>query len=145
MEQKIEPFNSDDISRVEAQRKWVREHYEPEAEHKYETIDGKLNLLDTIIRNKWIEPSETLKLQCLGITLGDALVQRLDLKWMSVEDEYGRDPALIMEGTSIVLFPLTMISKRIEAGEEVDIYEIFNGICAKVEEIKKIELTNQST
>jgi hypothetical protein len=38
MEQKIEPFNADDLARVEAQRKWIREHYEPDSEHKYDTL-----------------------------------------------------------------------------------------------------------
>ncbi len=140
MEQKIEPFNADDFARVEAQRKWVREHYEPDSEHKYDTLEGKLTLLDAIIQNKWVDPSETVKLQSLGITLGDAFVQHLNLKWMSVEDEYGRDPAVVLEGTSIVLFPLTMISKRIERGEDVDVYDIFEGVCNKVRELKE-ELT----
>ena len=56
---------------------------------------------------------------------------------MAIEDELGRDPALILEGTSIKLFPLTMISKRIEKGESVDVYDLFEGICEKVFEIKK--------
>ncbi|MGD8500174.1 MAG: hypothetical protein PVJ86_05975 [Phycisphaerales bacterium] len=38
MEQKIEPFNADDLARVEAQRKWIREHHEPDSEHKYDTL-----------------------------------------------------------------------------------------------------------
>jgi hypothetical protein len=38
MEQKIELFNANDLARVEAQRKWIREHYEPDSEHKYDTL-----------------------------------------------------------------------------------------------------------
>ena len=34
-----------------------------------------------------------------------------------VEDEKGRDPAIRIPGTTVILFPLTMISKRIERGE----------------------------
>ena len=60
---------------------------------------------------------------------------------MSIEDEYGRDPALIFEGTSIVVFPLTMISKRIEKGEDIDVYDLFKGICSIIEEQKKKEMT----
>jgi hypothetical protein len=137
MEQKIEELSSEDISRVEAQRKWVREHYPPESEEKYQTLDGKLMLLDAILKNKWIEPNETLKLQCLGITFGDALAQKLGLKWVAVEDEYGRDPALIAEGTSIITFPLTSISKRIENGEGVDVFNLFENACAKINELKQ--------
>ncbi len=137
MEQKVEELSSRDIARVEAQRKWVREHYPPESEEKYQTIDGKLVLLDAILKNKWIEPNETVKLQCLGITFGDALAQKLDLKWVAAEDEYGRDPALIVEGTSIIIFPLTSISKRIENGEEIDVFILFENACAKINELKQ--------
>jgi hypothetical protein len=42
-----------------------------------------------------------------------------------VEDDYGRDPALILEGTSIISFPLTAISKRVQAGEAVDVRSLF--------------------
>jgi hypothetical protein len=137
MEQKVEELSSEDIAKIEAQRKWVREHYPPESEEKYQTLDGKLVLLDAILKNKWIEPNETVKLQCLGITFGDSLAQRLGLKWVAVEDEYGRDPALIAEGTSIITFPLTSISKRIENGEEVDVLNLFENACAKINELKQ--------
>jgi hypothetical protein len=137
MEQKIEELSQEETARVEAQRKWVREHYPPESEEKYQTLEGKLVLLDAILKNKWIEPNETVKLQCLGITFGDALAQRLGLKWVAVEDEYGRDPALIAEGTSIITFPLTSISKRIENSEEVDVFKLFENACAKINELKQ--------
>lgn len=137
MEQKVEDLSQDDITRVEAQRKWVREHYPPESERKYQSLEGKLVLLDTILKNKWINPNETVKLQCLGITFGDALAQKLGLKWVAVEDEYGRDPALIVEGTSIITFPLTSISKRIERGEDIDVFNLFDTACAKLDELKR--------
>jgi len=137
MKQKVEELSQEDITRVEAQRKWVRGHYPTESEHKYQSLEGKLALLDTILRNKWIEPHETVKLQCLGITFGDALAQKLGLKWVAVEDEHGRDPALIVEGTSIKAFPLTSISKRIERGEEVDAFSLFEIACEQINELKQ--------
>src|SRR6516165_12396147 len=94
MTQKIEALLAEDAHSLEQQRTWVRDHYEPDARHQYETIEGKLRLLDTIIRASWIDPTETWKLQSLGITFGDALVQKMGLSWVMVEDEYGRDPAL---------------------------------------------------
>lgn len=129
MPQKFHTLSSNDTSDLEAKRRWVREHYEPEAEYKYLTLEGKLALLDVILSNNWVGQDETLKLQCLGITFGDALEQKLGLEWRMVEDEYGRDPALVHTGTSIVLFPQTSISKRIEAGETVDVFDLFNSAC----------------
>jgi hypothetical protein len=133
MQQKIEPLNTDDTANLEAKRKWVRNHYDEAARFKYETLDGKLHLLDTILRNKWIAPTETLKLQCLGITYGDALAQKLGLEWVAVEDEKGRDPALTKAGTSVLVFPMTSISKRIERGEDIEMYEFFVAACSTIE------------
>ena len=136
MDQRVEPLKSTDQANLEAKRKWVRDHYDESAQHEYDTLEGKLRLLDTILRNRWIAPEETLKLQCLGVTFGDALVQRLGLAWVAVEDSQGRDPALIVEGTSILVFPLTSISKRIERGEQVVIDDLFDGACATIERLR---------
>jgi len=139
MDQKIEPLTGDEAAHVQKQRIWVREHYEPHAEHKYDTIEGKLNLLKAILDAGWIEPEETWKLQSLGITFGDALSQKMNLIWVTVEDEYGRDPALMVPKTTILVFPLTAISKRIERGESVDVFSLFDEFCQFVIDQKSIE------
>jgi hypothetical protein len=136
VDQKFQPLNPDDIADLEAKRTWVREHYDEAARHRYDTLDGKLRLLDAILQNKWIAPDETLKLQCLGVTFGDALAQRLGLTWVAVEDDYGRDPALTLDGTSVRVFPLTSISKRIERGEEVEVYGLFEEACTTIERLR---------
>src|SRR5258706_6465121 len=92
--QKIEALSGEDAAHAEKQRAWVRGHYEPEAQHKYETIDGKFRLLQVILDEGWIESTETWKLQSLGIAFGDILAQGLGLKWVLVDDEHGRTPAL---------------------------------------------------
>ncbi len=53
MNQVIESPNAEDIADVDAMRKWVREHYEPEAEHNYDTVEGKLVLINGILQNGW--------------------------------------------------------------------------------------------
>lgn len=134
--QKIEPLSTKDVAQVEKQRGWVRDHCEPHAQQRYETLEGKLTILDTILRNKWVEPTETWKLQSLGITFGDALAEKMGLIWVAVEDEHGRDPALQDPGTTIVMFPLTTISKRIERGETVDVRDLFAQACLTIERLK---------
>ena len=79
--------------------------------------------------------SETNKLQCLGITLGDALAQDLGMEWVMVEDENGRDPAIRFPGTTVIVFPLTMISKRIEDGEPVNVADLFSRVSARIREL----------
>ncbi|HUO92567.1 MAG TPA: DUF3806 domain-containing protein [Rhizomicrobium sp.] len=135
MEQKIEPLSDEDAHHVERQRTWVRGYpLEEHARHNYETIEGKLRLLQNILDAGWIEPTEKWMLQSLGICLGDALAQKLGLNWIAVEDDFGRTPSLEVPGSTLILFPLTAISKRIERGEKVDVSELFDGFCEMVAE-----------
>jgi hypothetical protein len=136
MDQKVEPLAPDDVVHIERQRAWVRGHYEPDAQHHYGSVEGKLRLLDGILRSNFIAPSETWKLQSLGITFGDALAQQIGLSWVAIEDEHGRDPALQYANTSLIVFPLTMISKRVERGDSFDVYELFEGICQTIAHAK---------
>ena len=140
MRQIIREISDEMKLRIEAQRDWVRNHYDADSLAKYDSFDGKLELLDIIIKSNWIEKDEKYKLQCLGLAIGDALVQGLNFTWIEVEDEYGTDPALKLGDTSLILFPLTMISKRIENDEKVDVFELFEKIKLKVIELKdKVE------
>ena len=58
------------------------------------------------------------------------------MEWIMVEDESGRDPAVRLPGTSIILFPPTMSARRIERGEQVDVFKMFNGMTAQEEDLK---------
>ena len=136
MKQKIGPLSAEHAAQTEKQRGWVRDHYEEDSRHQYDSVEGKVVLLDTILRSDWIQPQETWKQQGLGVTFGDILVQKLGLDWVTVEDDYGNDPGLQDPETSILLFPLTAISKRIERGESVDVRELIQFFCQKVEELR---------
>jgi hypothetical protein len=56
--------------------------------------------------------------------------------WWMVEDEYGRDPAIRLKQTSLLLFPLTMISKRVEDGECVDVRTLYEGLVSRFAELR---------
>jgi hypothetical protein len=129
VEQRVSKPTDPELTQLETQRSWVRDHYDEAARTQYDTLDGKLRLLQAILDAGWIEPTETLKLQSLGVTLGDALAQEMGLEWVTVEDEFGQTAALRFPGTTVLAFPRTMISKRVERGERVDVKNLFLGIC----------------
>jgi Domain of unknown function (DUF3806) len=131
--QLVEDLQDEDAARLDAQRAWVLDHYENRK--AADSVEGKLRLLHTILENKWIEPHETWKLQSLGVILGDAFAQEFNLAWKMVSDNHGRDPALIVPDTTIKLFPLTMISKRVEDGRDVDVVELFGAVCGHVKAV----------
>ena len=136
MSQELYPLSHEMAQDIEAKRSWVKNHYTSESKSKYDTVEGKLHLLDIILKSSWIEKEETLKLQCLGITLGDAFAQGFSLEWIEVKDTFGNDPALQLPNSSIIIYPLTMISKRIELGEDVDIYKLYTWLKDKITEIQ---------
>lgn len=137
MEQHVLRPTESDLAEIDKQRSWVRNHYDVEARHKYETLEGKLHLLQVILDSGWIEPDETAKLQNLGIAFGDAMAQELGLEWVIVDDEYGHSPSLRFPGTTVIAFPRSMISKRVERGDKVDVREMFRGICADMRMMSK--------
>lgn len=120
---------------LDESRSWIKGHFSEEAEANYASIDAKLAVVRANLAQGWVGAEDTWKLQALGIALGDALADELMLDWITIDDEYGCVPALNWPGTSIVLYPLTMISQRIEAGETVDVDVMFEQTREKLQEI----------
>jgi len=88
------------------------------------------------IDDKLVRSEQTYDLQCLGVVLGQVFARQTPLKWVTVEDQFGRDLALQYPGTTVIVFPLTMISKRVEDGREIDVAAIYRTVAAHVEEMK---------
>jgi hypothetical protein len=136
MEQKVGPLSLEDAENLDGARNWLKEHFTEHAEEKYAALDGKLRLLETILHERWLKPDETSKLQSLGVAFGDALVQKLGMEWVIVEDEFGRTPSVCFRDTKLMAYPLTAISKRIEDGEDVNVYDLFELFCQRLATMK---------
>lgn len=119
---------------------WIRAsvlvtvHLGRQLEQDNEAIGTIQKLLD----GGFVARDATFDLQCLGIVFGKLIVETvMDVDWAMVEDEYGRDPAVRYLDTSLLVFPMTMISKRVEEGKEVDVREMFDGVVAQLEHLKR--------
>jgi hypothetical protein len=112
----------------------VREHLGRPLARDTTDLTALQELLDLGV----LGPDRTIELQCLGIVFGMILADAVEgMDWAIVEDEIGRDPALRFAGTSLLVFPMTMLSKRVEEGEEVRVVELFGRICVSLEELKR--------
>lgn len=60
MNKRVLPLDGELAADVQAKRAWVLGHYERDAEASYSSVEGKLALLDTILSNGWVAPSETV-------------------------------------------------------------------------------------
>jgi hypothetical protein len=85
-----------------------------------------LPLLQRLLDDRVFAPSKTFELQSLGVVFGDVLARETGLHWMMVTDEYGTDPTLVRGTSSLQVNALTMISKRVERAELVDIAVLFD-------------------
>lgn len=94
-----------------------------------------LAVLQRLVDDHAFRLDQTFELQSLGIVLGDVLAIHPDLSWVTVQDEYGTDPALRYKTTSILIFPLTMISKRVEDGREVEVEYLYEATLSRIREL----------
>jgi hypothetical protein len=78
-----------------------------------------------------LQPDQTLELQALGVVLGDVMVAQLGFSWAIVEDELGRSRALRLGESDDLVYPVTMISKRVEKDIRFTVEELY----AKAREI----------
>lgn len=135
-EQKIEPPTESDIDYI-ARAVLHAEHVVQEALGS--SMDGTKNDLSLIQRaldQGSIEREATYTLEALGLAFGRAFIhENTDYDWWMVEDEYGRNPAIRYKRTSLLAFPQTMLSKRVEDGETLDVVELFDGLTRRLTEL----------
>ena len=81
-----------------------------------------LPVLQRLLDDKVFKKSQTYELQSLGVVFGDVLTSELPVRWVMIRDEFGADPTLRFKNTSININVLTMISKRVERDEPVDVF-----------------------
>ena len=115
-----------ELRRLKAQRKIVRELAR---RHVGRPTTGAsledLRVIQAILERAGLERDQTFELQALGVALGDVMAAQLGLEWIALQDDFGRSRALRFGETDVVIFPVTMISKRIEAGLPVSVEELW--------------------
>jgi len=133
----IFPLGASDQERLENLREVAVGYLADAASRsRYETSAGKLGTIRAVLNAGFLGPDNTDELQSLGVVFGDALSQESDLEWVAIEDEYGRDPALCIPETTILAYPLTMISKRVEEGAEIDVFKLFDQVLTSIQRMR---------
>jgi len=120
-------LSSEDRARLDRQRAVVA----AVVKERYGTLrltgtGSDLPVLQKMIDDGVFKKSQTYELQCLGVAFGDVLAAELPLRWVMVTDEFGTDPTLRYKSTTLQVNALTMISKRIERDESVDLSYLLN-------------------
>lgn len=124
-----------DIDDINERIKKVLNIHEDEIDTYHDT-DKTISLIQKIIDENVFQVDSTYELQSLGIALGDYIqYKNNDFHWAVIRDEYGRDICLQYKTLALTIFPMTMISKRIEDGENVNVSELFSDLLDKINEL----------
>jgi hypothetical protein len=111
-----------------------------------EEMDGSiadLQRIQQILQSNQIPVTNTQELQSLGIVFGKVFVNETPgYDWWIVEDEYGKNACVRYRETTLLAFPQTMISKRVEDGEEINVQELFTGLRERLEAIRNESYAN---
>ncbi|MBQ0759708.1 MAG: DUF3806 domain-containing protein [Zhongshania sp.] len=109
-------------------------------------MDGSMEdlvRLQAVVDSGQVPIENTQELQSLGVVFGKVFVNEIpDYDWWVVEDEYGKDACVRFKETSLLIYPLTMLSKRMEDGEKFNISELFHGLRQDLERIKNENYSN---
>ena len=120
------PLSDDDLTGLASQWMSVVQLVREEYDEEFDLQIRSLILLQRVLDDELLEPTNTYGLQCLGVALGRIFAENIkELDWWIVDDEYGRDPCLRYLESSLQVNPVTMISKRVERGERVQVQELF--------------------
>lgn len=136
MDQKIEAPDARDIDRIARQLILADSIAKEVTGRAFDGSRNDLVLIQQILDSKIVERDATYTLQSLGVAFGKVFVeQHAGYDWWLVEDEYGRDPAIRFGSTSLLAFPQTIISKRVEDGEAIDVLELFDALSKRLAEL----------
>jgi hypothetical protein len=122
-EPRFSELTREDSERLDRQRAVVA----AAAKQRYRTpaltrTKRDLPILQRLLDDKAFKKSQTYELQSLGVAFGDVLTSEFPLRWVMITDEYGTDPTLRFKNTTTNINALTMISKRVERDEAVDVF-----------------------
>jgi hypothetical protein len=133
---KIEPPTEKDIENIAMGVVHAGQVIEQALEEELDGTHQDLELIQRVLDQGLVEPEATYTLQAFGLAFGRVFLNEFpDYDWWMVEDEHGRDPAIRYKETSLLVFPMTMISKRIEDGDPFDVPELFDGLAKQLAEL----------
>ncbi len=84
-----------------------------------------LELLQVLLDQQLVRGDQVRELQAMGIIMGDLLASDLGMHWVIYEDNAGRSRALRFQDSDHYLFPVTMIARRREVGNQTPVATIY--------------------
>lgn len=132
---KIEDLDSRMLLEVAAHRDWVEGWIPTDSDVNYTDAANMVGLVKGILGSGEIKPDQTVELRALGTYVGLAISSATGWPLKQVTDDNGPDLAIVFHAPDGILFPQTLISKRVEAGKDFDVFEVVNGLIAMAQDV----------
>ena len=101
--------------------------------------ESDLRKIQQMVDRKIIGKSDVEQWQALGVVFGDVLAAELGLHWVSYEDELGLSKALRWKKTENYVFPVTMLSRRVQYKQEINVFALYEKIKQDIVEFARYE------
>ncbi|MGI9285859.1 MAG: DUF3806 domain-containing protein [Pseudomonadales bacterium] len=122
----ITAFENSDEAYLEKQYELLQEIANNELAKRFNGEKAHdLELLQKLIDSRAIKSDQRRELQAMGVVLGRTLAKEYELPWVVFRDSVGRSRALQIDETKRVVFPMTMISRRLEVGARANVQDIY--------------------
>jgi hypothetical protein len=132
---RINELSTEDQTRLQRGRVLIQRYLaDDDARAKYQTVPGKLGALRAIMKIEPLHPARKDLMEAMGVVVGDTFVQDMGFRWVAIENESGRHVVIRYRRTNIFLYPLTLISERVQRGERFDALDLYNDLAADVED-----------
>jgi hypothetical protein len=132
-----------DVAEMDRRRDWVRKY--PGFFGDMASPEAKLQMVETILKDKNAVEGGPFMLQSLGIILGDAIAQQKGMTWYMMDTSIGRGPGLGMAGTHVKILPVSVINDRVRAGETIDVRALFDYFCTSVDDMMRAANASQAS
>lgn len=121
----LDPISATNNSFMQSQRSSIDEIARGELASPLRKTEADLRTIQQILDKRLIDKNDQLKLQALGVVLGDIWVNELGMVWKMYIDEKGRSRAVCSPTVNHCLFPITRFSYLIELGVKPDAEKIY--------------------
>lgn len=131
VEQRVEPLSPLDHNFMANQRAEIESLANQLGRRLTGDPERDIDTLQALLDSGLVANDDTLTLQAMGVVLGDLLAKTLTMDWVVYRDRAGRSKALRYRQLDVYLYPVTMISRRREAGNTRAVKDIYQTTVAK--------------
>jgi hypothetical protein len=137
VEQSIHPASETERQQISAQiaamMEMLRSRY---GDVQLRHTEDDLRLLQRLQDDNALQALREEELQGVGIVFGQVLAAQTPLQWVTVEWQGERVLGLQYPNTTVIVFPGSMIAKRVKRGERVQFASLLSSMMAQVEQLK---------